>query len=126
MIVSKIRREELRLLFGGRCALCGCELPARGWHADYIGEEYLCGGIAAVCKHCRVAKGNATLEGFRCILAEQVERAQRHSVNFRTALRFGLCYVKADPVVFWFERSPALDNQLSPTSFLPQGISQTA
>lgn len=74
------------------------------WHAEYIGEDYVQGGIAAVCTECRSAKGNASPEAFRSLLAEQVDRAQRHSANFRTALRFGLCRIKAEPVTFWFER----------------------
>jgi len=28
------RREELRMMFGGRCAYCGCELSGK-WHADH-------------------------------------------------------------------------------------------
>lgn len=23
-------------MFGGKCAYCGCELPANGWHADHV------------------------------------------------------------------------------------------
>lgn len=104
MNLSKNKREALRNQFGGCCAYCGEQLPDRGWHAELIGEEYISGGLAAVCRDCRVTKGNATPEAFRAILAEQVERAQRSSINFRTALRFGLvCKVK-EPVQFWFER----------------------
>lgn len=104
MNLSKNKREALRNQFGGCCAYCGEQLPDRGWHAEIIDEEYISSGIAAVCRDCRVAKGNATPEAFRAILAEQVERAQRNSINFRTALRFGLvCKVK-EPVQFWFER----------------------
>lgn len=104
MRLSKNKREALRQQFNGCCAYCGNELPDRGWHAEAIGEEYVSGGLAAVCTDCREAKGSATPEAFRSILAEQVERAQRSSINFRTALRFGLvCKVK-EPVLFWFER----------------------
>jgi len=102
--LSKNKRIALRQQFAGCCAYCGEELPIRGWHAELIGENYVRGGIAAICKECSAAKGNATPEAFRAILAEQVERAQRHSINFRTALRFGLCHVKVEPVVFWYER----------------------
>lgn len=104
MNLSKRKREALREQFSGRCAFCGSKLPARDWHAEFIGEDYVQGGIAAVCTECRSTKGNASPEAFRALLAEQVERARRHSINFRTALRFGLCRVKAEPVVFWFER----------------------
>lgn len=114
MSLSKTKREVLRLRFGGCCFFCGNTLPQRGWHADYIGEEYVKDGYAAVCTDCRVAKGNATPEAFRTIIAEQVERAQRHSINFRTALRFGLISHVETPVQFWFERYPAGNPHSSP------------
>jgi len=36
MALTKNQRAELREMFGGRCAYCGCELPEKGWHADHI------------------------------------------------------------------------------------------
>jgi 5-methylcytosine-specific restriction endonuclease McrA len=30
------QREELRMMFGGKCAYCGCDLPEKGWHADHV------------------------------------------------------------------------------------------
>jgi len=127
MNLTKRKREALREQFKGRCAFCGSNLPAREWHAEFIGQDYVQGGIVPVCKECRAAKGNASPEAFRALLAEQVERAQRHSANFRTALRFGLCRVKAEPVVFWFERcesSHAL--MLSPTLTTQQNTASAA
>lgn len=119
MNLTKRKREALREQFRGRCAFCGSKLPAREWHAEIIGEDYVQGGIAPVCTECRSAKGNATPEAFRALLAEQIERARRHSINFRTALRFGLCHIKAEPVIFWFERcesSHAITPTPTPTS----------
>lgn len=107
MNLTKRKREALREQFRGRCAFCGSQLSSREWHAEFIGEDFVQGGIAAVCTECRCAKGNASPEAFRALLAEQVERARRHSANFRTAVRFGLCDVRADPVVFWFEKHQA-------------------
>lgn len=107
MKLTKIKREALRMKFGGCCAFCGDELPARGWHAEDIGEQYIQGGIAAVCTECHSTRGNATPEAFRAMLAEQVERAQRHSSNFRMALRFGLVSQTRAPVKFWYERCSA-------------------
>ncbi|XXN66804.1 HNH endonuclease (plasmid) [Enterobacter ludwigii] len=127
MHLSKSKREALRRQFNGCCAFCGSKLPAREWHAEFIGEEYVQGGIAAVCTECRSAKGNASPEAFRALLAEQVERAQRHSANFRMALRFGLCHVKAEPVVFWFEHcesSPAVSS--APTLITSQNTASAA
>ncbi|EQA5708464.1 HNH endonuclease [Cronobacter sakazakii] len=123
MRLSKSQREALSQKFSGCCAYCGHKLPARGWHAELISEEYVSGGMVAVCPDCSISKGTSSPEGFRTLLAEQVERAQRHSINFRTALRFGLvCQVEV-PVKFWFERHGSCNetlNRLSATrSFTP-------
>jgi hypothetical protein len=40
MNLSKNQREELRMMFGGRCAYCGCVLPDKGWHADHVEAVY--------------------------------------------------------------------------------------
>lgn len=36
MKLSTDQRAQLRMKFGGRCAYCGYELPAKGWHADHV------------------------------------------------------------------------------------------
>lgn len=90
--------------FGGHCAFCGSDLPERGWHAEKIEPGILSDDLIPVCSECSSSKGNASTEVFRVLLSEQVTRAQRHSVNFRNALRFGLISETAAPVVFWFEK----------------------
>ena len=35
MTLSQAEREALRMMFGGRCAYCGCELGTK-WHADHV------------------------------------------------------------------------------------------
>jgi len=104
MKLTKRKREELRVKFGGCCAYCGSDLPSRGWHAESIETDLISDGLIPVCSECSSSKGNASTEAFRALLLEQVERAQRHSINFRTALRFGLVSQTAAPVVFWFEK----------------------
>jgi hypothetical protein len=42
MKLSKPEREQLRMMFGGRCAYCGCELPKKGWHADHVEPVVRC------------------------------------------------------------------------------------
>lgn len=108
MRLSKQKREALHHQFDGCCAFCGSVLPARGWHAEHIGEEYVSGGIAAVCTDCRHTKGKSSPEAFRAFLAAQVDRAKRNSTNFRTALRFGLVCPVNTSVRFWFERYPSV------------------
>lgn len=33
--MTKAKREQIRMMFGGRCAYCGCEL-LNGWHVDHV------------------------------------------------------------------------------------------
>lgn len=127
MHLSKSKREALRQQFNGCCAYCGEVLPAQGWHAEAISQELVDGGVIPVCYTCRQIKGNASPEEFRALLAEQVERALRHSVNFRTAMRFGLVSERSDKVEFWFQRCGALGGRNKGTtqdiparSFLPE------
>ncbi len=35
MKLSKAQREQVRMMFGGKCAYCGCDLPEK-WHADHV------------------------------------------------------------------------------------------
>ncbi len=127
MSLSKTKREEVRLQFGGKCAFCASVLPNRSWHAENIGEEFVAGGLVAICTECYSSKGRATPEAFRAMLAEQVERAKRHSSNFRMALRFGLVSQTRAPVKFWFERCTAEPSSTSLTSSdLPLNNNSTA
>ncbi|MGV0087324.1 HNH endonuclease (plasmid) [Rahnella aceris] len=132
MKLSKAQRAELREMFGGRCAYCGCELPEKGWHADHVqaalrkwdfGERRPDGTRKVIysgehwkpendveenlfpsCAPCNLFKATFDLEVFRTQIAQQAERARLYSVNFRTAERFGQVQVTASPIVFWFER----------------------
>lgn len=36
MTLTPKQRQQVFEMFGGRCAYCGCELPAKGWHADHV------------------------------------------------------------------------------------------
>ncbi|KAB8312947.1 HNH endonuclease [Erwinia endophytica] len=132
MKLTKSQRAELRNKFSGRCAYCGCELPERGWHADHVeaalrkwefsprqangvrraiatGEHWLpendvYENLFPACAPCNLFKATFSVESFRNEIAQQVSRARRHSVNFRTAERFGQVHVTESPIVFWFER----------------------
>lgn len=119
MRLTKRTREELRMKFGGCCAFCGTDLPERGWHAETIDTEFLSDDLVPACVECSSARGNASVEAFRVLLSKQVDRAQRHSVNFRTALRFGLVSETSSPVVFWFERYTSRKSAAARTSVVP-------
>lgn len=36
MKLSPRKRIELRMMFGGKCAYCGCDLPEKGWQVDHV------------------------------------------------------------------------------------------
>ena len=123
MTLSKAEREALRMMFGGRCAYCGCELPAKGWHADHVRAIYRSWPRAAdtngllpsrgkdaienifpACAACNLFKSVYDLETWRGEITKQVERARKKSFNFRFAEAFGLVRETSAPVVFWFEK----------------------
>jgi 5-methylcytosine-specific restriction endonuclease McrA len=136
MKLSKQQREEIRMKFGGRCAYCGCELPANGWHVDHVAPIYRESEIDRkrhaqgefklvqtgrcerpenenpdnywpACAPCNRFKGVYDIETWRGELAMQVERARKESFNFKFAERFGLVQATGKPVVFWFEQYAA-------------------
>lgn len=133
MALTKKQREQLRIMFGGKCAYCGCGLPEKGWHADHInpvqrvleqdmkakskgifklkstGDVYhpdrdVFENYYPSCAPCNLFKANWSLEGFRRQLSEQTTRARASSVNFRNAERFGMISITNDPIVFYFEK----------------------
>ena len=115
MKLTKRKREELRRKFGECCAYCGEKLPHSGWHVNYIDpllshsvqadtDILLSANIVPACRECALLKGTNSLEVFRNQVIKQTERAQRSSVNFRNAIRFGLISKNQFPVIFWFEK----------------------
>lgn len=123
MKLSSVQRAAVFKKTGGHCWYCGCELPARGWHADHIEplvrvndiagkptgivqhpERHCDENLAPCCANCNRHKATMSVEQFRKEIAAQTERARRSSFNFRTAERFGLVEVVEKPIIFWFER----------------------
>lgn len=114
MTLNKKQREKLRLMFGGRCAYCGCELPEKGWHVDHLKAIYR-GSVRLIrgedgpenyfpaCRPCNLFKSVYPLEMWREEIGKQVERARKQSFNFRFAEKFGLVQETKKPVIFWFE-----------------------
>jgi hypothetical protein len=115
MKLTKRKREELRMKFGGGCAYCGEKLPTSGWQVNYVDplqspavqedtDFLMSENIVAACRECSQLKGTNSLEVFRIQIMKQTERAHRNSVNFRNAVRFGLVSKNHSPVIFWFEK----------------------
>lgn len=134
MALSKKKRIEVWNKSQGRCWYCGCDLPEKGWHADHfvpiIRESQIVKdvsdspfshksistgrslrpeldtieNIVPSCAPCNLFKSNFSVDFFRSEIRDQIERARKTSVNFRTAERFGLIQTNSEPVVFWFEK----------------------
>ena len=118
MELKKSEREELRAMFGGRCAYCGRELGER-FHADHV-EPIFRGwteptrpsragtdsveNLFPACKRCNLWKSTLTVEDFRTAISHQVFQLNRDSSNYRMAKDFGQIKETEDPVIFWFEK----------------------
>lgn len=105
--ISKDDRKLVKAKCNGRCAYCGIELGDK-FHVDHI-DSYYRGGKCKLdnyfpaCAKCNSYKLTYTIEEFRVLISRQLELAHRNSVNYRTALRFGLITENIKPVVFYFE-----------------------
>jgi len=91
----------------GRCGYCGVTLGDK-WQIDHM-RPLACGGtndlvnLIAACPPCNNLKHCDTLEEYRHRIENQIPRLHMNSVNFRTALRFGLVQETQVPVKFYFE-----------------------
>ena len=127
MALTKKQRQQIYEKSNGVCWYCGCELSS-GWHADhflpirrYDDMEITEAGVrhfkncvspeldtvencVPACRPCNLFKSVYEIEDFREQLAMQVERARKHSANFRTAERFGAISINPEPIIFWFEK----------------------
>ena len=115
----KLTKNQRRLVFSksdGRCWYCGCGLPENGWHADHCNAVYrdadrlrkpqndTLENIVPACAPCNLFKSVFSVEEFRAEIQQQVHRARKTSVNFRTAERFGMIETSCKPIRFWFEK----------------------
>lgn len=124
MKLTKAQREQVRLKFDGKCAYCGCDLPAR-WHADHIEpvvrndwlkvprapdwpERDTIENMNPACPPCNIDKHSLSLENWRQMIERSNEVLMRDVSTFRRALRFKLLEIRPEPVTFYFERLEAL------------------
>jgi hypothetical protein len=133
--LSKAQREQVRMMFGGRCAYCGCELGDR-WHADHIepvmrryrlqhvegdprrslrfvptGEVWnesanRIDNFFPACVPCNIDKTVYPLEEWRQVLANRI-RTLNNTSCYRHAKRFGLVQETGAAIVFYFEKLAA-------------------
>jgi hypothetical protein len=130
MKLTKKQRENIRMMFGGKCAYCGCELGEKGWHADHVKnierklewhydnsgklslrssnechkpENDVIENIFPSCAPCNIFKSSMDLEWFRTTIESQLEKAHKYSANYRVAKRFGLIEETPRKIIFHFE-----------------------
>jgi hypothetical protein len=126
MRLTKTQREQVRQMFGGRCAYCGCELPER-WHVDHVEpvvrdlivkgsrltsdptrcmhpERHAIENLMPACPPCNISKGSFGLERWRAWLAGHVSSLNSYHPIYRIAKAYGLVVETGRPVVFHFEQ----------------------
>ncbi len=124
MKLTKSQREDLRNMFDGRCAYCGCPLGEK-WHADHVvavrrdgyyesGKWKLNGkmerpendqlrNLFPACIACNLLKSTTSVEDFRKTIQHICITISSEGSHIRHLLRFGKCRIDATPVVFYFE-----------------------
>lgn len=111
-----MRREQIREMFGGKCAYCGCVL-GKTFHVDHVAPIYRgwkdkpeqagvddADNLFPACPRCNLWKKTFSVDQFRGEIATQTERLRRDSAPFRLAEDFGMVETSGCSVVFWFEK----------------------
>ena len=111
--MNKSLRKQIEQKCGGKCAYCGKDLPAKGWHVDHIdpclrGHAGIGGSdgienLNPACRRCNLWKGGMSLEEFRREIGEQANRLIRDSAAFRLANDYRVINITREPVHFYFE-----------------------
>ncbi|RQX94991.1 HNH endonuclease [Burkholderia stagnalis] len=129
--LTKAEREQVRQMFGGRCAYCGTELTQR-WHADHFnpvrrdlaivqterGYRFKSGpptrpefdvfeNFMPSCVPCNIDKHAMDLEAWRKKLSRTLDVLNGNYPTYRHARRFGLLIETPAPIIFYFERVAA-------------------
>lgn len=127
--LTKQQREEVRQMFGGRCAYCGEPLPER-WHVDHVepvmravvptktddGWKLLSGPMLMperdidenylpACPPCNISKSTFSLDQWRSAIAKHVDSLNSYAPTYRMAKKYGLIQETGAAVTFYFERN---------------------
>ncbi|WP_395055238.1 HNH endonuclease [Polaromonas sp.] len=130
--LTKSERLSVFNKFGGRCAYCGCELPAR-WHADHLlpverefivrdnrlvasgnalrPENHCIDNMMPACPPCNISKHSLSLDGWRKWLEGHVRSLNAHNTPYRLAKAYGLLVETGKAVTFYFETLAAPTGQ---------------
>lgn len=132
MILTKKQRKQVWDKSDGKCWYCGCELPAKGWHADHfepIIREVECvrdnsnspyshksihtgkslrphldniDNLVPSCAPCNLFKHTFNVDFFRSEIEAQIERVRKSSSGFRIAERMGIITTKPEKRVVFW------------------------
>ncbi|WEE40984.1 HNH endonuclease signature motif containing protein [Acinetobacter sp. TAC-1] len=118
MKLNTLQREELKKMFDGHCAYCGCMLGEK-WHAEHLEavkrdlktgkpkrpENDVIENLMPACTACNYNKRSMPLEAWRDLLAHYRDvQIIRDCPQVRHLMRFGLIEFVQKPVVFHFEK----------------------
>ena len=118
----KINREEVYNKCSGHCAYCGTEITIKQMQVDHIKPLYRNDKVTTLevwgvergtddidnlnpsCTRCNKWKSTYSLEMFRTIVENSIERLERDTPNFRLARDYGLLTITKNKVIFYFEK----------------------
>lgn len=129
---TKAQRDALRKMFDGRCGYCG-EVMTK-MQADHIEpvtrivtdpwgkplpaserrlinpHRNVVSNMMPACPQCNNSKGGYKLEEWRALIQRAHEIVAREKPIFRAAVRLGTISITDQPIVFYFEKVAAKDN----------------
>lgn len=124
----KINRVDVYNKCSGHCAYCGKEITIKEMQIDHIKPLYRNDKVETLvvwgvergtddmdnlnpsCARCNKWKSTFSLEMFREVVQNSINRLERDTPNFRLAKDYGLLNVTENKVIFYFEVQSNLNN----------------
>ncbi len=118
----KINRVDVYNKCSGHCAYCGKEITIKEMQIDHIKPLYRNDKVETLvvwgvergtddmdnlnpsCARCNKWKSTFSLEMFREVVQNSINRLERDTPNFRLAKDYGLLNVTENKVIFYFEK----------------------
>lgn len=117
MRLTKAQRLQVRNMYDGRCAYCGCELPEKfdvdhfepllrdsgnGHKPQHPDRDHM-GNYRPACKPCNYDKSTFSLDQWRERIKHKIIVLNRDSTTYRLTKAFGLIVETGVEVKFYFE-----------------------
>ncbi len=117
--IKKQLRFDVLNKCNSKCAYCGCNLIGLLFHMDHVipkrryvskvvwegmevGNDNI-ENLLPSCQSCNLAKNDISLEDFRLLISNRVNRLEESSSTYRMAKKFGLVVEIEKPIIFYFE-----------------------